>query len=87
MAFEADDTMASQALVAAGVGVTLMPRLALTSIHPGVVARALSDRPRRKVWAARHESAYRSPACEAMLQILRDVAEEFADSRLELAAS
>ena len=87
VAFEADDTMASQALVAAGVGVTLMPRLALTSIHPGVVARALSDRPRRNVWAARHETAYSSPASEAMLQILVDVAEEFADSRLELAAS
>ena len=34
VAFEADDTMASQALVAAGVGVTLMPRLALTSCTP-----------------------------------------------------
>ena len=87
VAFEADDTMASQALVAAGVGVTLMPRLALTSVHPGVVARALTDRPRRKVWAARQKSAYRSPASEAMLQIMSDVAEEFADTRLELAAS
>jgi DNA-binding transcriptional LysR family regulator len=87
VAFEADDTMASQALVAAGVGVTLMPRLALTSVHPGVVARALTDRPRRNVWAARHESAYRSPACEAMLQIMIDVAAEFAETRLELAAS
>ena len=87
VAFEADDTMASQALVASGVGVTLMPRLALTSIHPGVAARELTDRPRRKVWAARLETAYRSPASEAMLQILGDVAEEFTETRLELAAS
>ena len=63
--------------MAAGVGVTMMPRLALTPIHPGVVARDLTDRPRRKVWAARLETAYRSPASEAMLQILGDVAEEF----------
>ena len=87
VAFEADDTLACQALVAAGVGVTLMPRLALTSIHPGVVARDLTDRPRRKVWAVRLETAYRSPASEAMLQILGDVAEEFTETRLALAAS
>jgi DNA-binding transcriptional LysR family regulator len=87
VAFEADDTMACQALVASGVGVTLMPRLALTSIHPGVAARDLADRPRRKVWAARLETAYRSPASEAMLQILGDVAEEFTETRLALAAS
>jgi DNA-binding transcriptional LysR family regulator len=87
VAFEADDTLASQALVAAGVGVTLMPRLALTSVHPGVVARELTDRPMRRVWAARVESSFRSPASEAMLQILGDVAEDFAEARLELAAS
>jgi DNA-binding transcriptional LysR family regulator len=87
VAFEADDTLASQALVAAGVGVTLMPRLALASVHQGVVARALTDRPLRRVWAARLKSAYNSPATEAMLQILGDVADEFAETRLELAAS
>ena len=80
MAFEADETLAAQALVAAGVGVTLLPRLALTTIHPGVVARALSDRPRRSIWAARLEGAYSSPASEAMLQILADVAEEFRET-------
>jgi hypothetical protein len=31
----------------------------------------------RRIWAARLANAYRSPACEAMLQILHDVAEEF----------
>ena len=40
MAFEADETMAAQALVAAGVGITIYPRLALSPIHPGVVSRA-----------------------------------------------
>ena len=87
VAFEADETLAAQALVAAGVGVTMLPRLALTTIHPGVVARPLRGAPVRDISAARLEGAYRSPASEAMLQILQNVAEEFHEARLELAAS
>ncbi len=87
VAFEADETTAAQALVAAGVGVTLLPRLALTTLHPGVVARTLLGAPVRRVWAARSEGSYASPASDAMMQTLRDVAEEFRDTKLELAAS
>jgi molybdate transport repressor ModE-like protein len=87
VAFEADETLAAQALVAAGVGVTMLPGLALTTIHPGVVARPLRDAPFRDISAARLEGAYRSPASEAMVQILQNVAEEFRETRLELAAS
>jgi molybdate transport repressor ModE-like protein len=86
VAFEADDTMAAQALVAAGVGVVLLPQLALTTLHPGVVARRLVEPPARRIWAARLEGAYASPASDAMLQTLEDVAEEFREARLELAA-
>jgi DNA-binding transcriptional LysR family regulator len=86
VAFEADETQAAQALVAAGVGVTMLPQLALTTLHPGVVARRLSNPPLRRIWAARLDGAYASPASDAMLQILQDVAEEFGESRLELAA-
>jgi molybdate transport repressor ModE-like protein len=85
VAFEADETLAAQALVAAGVGVTLLPQLALTTVHPGVVARRLTNPPARRVWAARLEGAYASPASDAMLQTLEDVAEEFREARLELA--
>jgi DNA-binding transcriptional LysR family regulator len=78
IAFETDETMAAQALVAAGVGITLLPQLALTTVHPMVASRSLTrDPPVRRVWAARVEGAYQSPASEAMLQILRDVAEDF----------
>ena len=78
VAFEADETMASQALVAAGVGVTIFPRLALNPLHPGVVARSLGrDAPVRRIWAARLRDGFSSAASEAMLQILLDVAEEF----------
>lgn len=78
VAFETDETLAAQALVGAGVGITLLPRLALSTIHPATVARALGDgAPVRRVWAARLDGAYASPASEAMLQILRDTAEDF----------
>jgi DNA-binding transcriptional LysR family regulator len=87
VAFEADETMAAQALVAAGVGVTIFPRLALSPLNPGVVARSLGrDAPVRRIWAARLRDGYRSPASEAMVQILCDVAEEFRDQP-ELAAA
>ncbi len=86
VAFEADETQAAQALVAAGVGVTIQPRLALsTSLHPGVVARRLADAPVRRVLAARLGSAYRSPAADAMLAVLEDMAGEFRGAEVELA--
>jgi DNA-binding transcriptional LysR family regulator len=86
IAFEADETMAAQSLVAAGVGVSLLPRLALTTVHPGVVARSLRrDAPVRRVWAARQAGAFHSPASEAMVQILRDVADEFRATELAVA--
>jgi DNA-binding transcriptional LysR family regulator len=86
VAFESDETLAAQALVAAGVGVTLLPRLALATVHPGVVVRELPGGAMvRRIWAARLTGAYRSPACEAMLQILKDVAADFDGARLAAA--
>ena len=87
VAFEADETLAAQALVAAGVGVTLLPRMALTAVHPGTVPRALKDAPVRRVLAARVEGGFHSPASDAMLEIFQDVAGEFSGPRLELAAN
>jgi DNA-binding transcriptional LysR family regulator len=86
VAFEADETLAAQALVAAGVGSTLLPRLALTTLHPGVEARSLGrNAPIRRIWAASLANGYRSPASEAMVQILEDVAGEFAGADLAVA--
>jgi DNA-binding transcriptional LysR family regulator len=86
IAFEADETMAAQGLVAAGVGVTILPRLALTTVHPAVVNRKLTGQPVRRIWAARLEGSYCSPASEAMVQVLKDVAEEYRETTLELAS-
>lgn len=78
VSFEFDETMAAQALVAAGVGLTMMPQLATTPLHPAVVSRSLGkDAPVRRIWAAHPADGYVSPAVTAMVQILQDVAQEF----------
>jgi DNA-binding transcriptional LysR family regulator len=77
--FESDDYETVQGLVAAGVGVALIPRLALTRVHPGIVIRSLDPRrPTRRVVAATPSGAGTSPAARAMLQILSDVSGEYA---------
>src|ERR1700722_4401799 len=47
--FESDDYETVQGLVAAGVGVALIPRLASTHVHGGIVIRELAPSPVRKV--------------------------------------
>jgi len=76
--FESDDYETVQGLVAAGVGVALVPRLALAHVHPGIVVRALSPRsPTRKVTASTLTSPSAIPAARAMIEVLRGVATEF----------
>ncbi len=85
--FESDDYETVQGLVAAGVGVALIPRLALTRVHRGVVVRALAPRsPTRKVTAATIGGRATAPAANAMIRILRDVARRYAPDDLAAAA-
>ena len=78
--FESDDYETVQGLVAAGVGVALIPRLALTRLHPGIVVRALTPRsPVRRIVAATATGPGVVPAAKTMLQILRDIAPGYAD--------
>ena len=46
VSFESDDYQTVQGLVAAGVGVALIPELALSVVREDVVIRALSPAPR-----------------------------------------
>jgi DNA-binding transcriptional LysR family regulator len=70
--FESDDHGVWQGLVAAGVGVALAPDLALENLHPGVEARPVALHPlKRRVYTA-YRSGGRSPAIEAMLDVLRE---------------
>jgi DNA-binding transcriptional LysR family regulator len=76
--FESDDYETVQGLVAAGVGVALIPRLALTRVHPGIVVRALAPRsPARKVIAATMSGPGVAPAAKTMIAVLADVATRY----------
>lgn len=76
--FESDDYETVQGLVAAGVGVALIPRLALTHVHPGIVVRSLTPRsPARKVIAATIAGRGVDPAARTMIKVLTDVAKRY----------
>jgi DNA-binding transcriptional LysR family regulator len=78
--FESDDYETVQGLVAAGVGVALIPRLALTRVHPGIVVRALAPQsPARKVVAATMSGPGVAPAARTMLRVLVDVARQYTE--------
>jgi DNA-binding transcriptional LysR family regulator len=71
VAFASDDNVAVQALVAAGLGVSLIPGLAVVHPQPGIEVRALaSGAPARRILAARPRGGYHSPAVVAMLDCL-----------------
>lgn len=73
VAFEVDEIATSQALVAHGAGVTLLPSLAVGSRHHDVVLAQLGDHaPERRIYAARLASCYRTPASEAMVGVLSE---------------
>ncbi|MGZ4305047.1 MAG: LysR family transcriptional regulator [Solirubrobacteraceae bacterium] len=81
--FESDDYETVQGLVAAGVGVALIPRLALTRVRPGIVVRELAPRsPERKVVAATTTEPGVAPAARSMIRVLSDVARRYTDAHL-----
>jgi DNA-binding transcriptional LysR family regulator len=74
VSFESDDYLTVQGLVAAGVGVALIPRLALSGVRDDIAVRELSpSSPVRHVLAATVRGA-QVPAAAAMLEILRGAA-------------
>jgi DNA-binding transcriptional LysR family regulator len=69
--FGADNWLARQGLVAAGVGVTLIPGLAIATVRDDIVLRTLGpNAPRRKVVAV-VPVGYRSPAVAPFVELLR----------------
>ena len=79
VAFESDDYDTVQGLVAAGVGVALVPRLALSRLHPGLAVRALAPAPVRRVTVATTPGAGVAPAAQSMIQMLADVARRYGE--------
>lgn len=78
VSFESDDYQTIQGLVAAGVGVALIPELALSSVRQDIAIRALHPHPPgRQVVAMSPKGASRTPAAKAMLSILREIAARY----------
>lgn len=87
VSYESHDYQDAQAMAAAGLGIALAPRLALTnrrhdvrliSFDSGVAA------PTRRILLARPANRAPTPAVEAMTTTLRAVAPKFADTNLHL---
>jgi DNA-binding transcriptional LysR family regulator len=76
VAFESDDYQTVQGLVAAGVGVALIPRMALSAVREDIAVRSLADGPSRTVIAAAPAGTRLVPSAGAMLTILEEVAGE-----------
>lgn len=73
--FASDDYIAIQALVAAGLGVSVIPGLAVAHPVPVVEVRTLgSGAPVRHISAARPRDGYHGPAVTAMVDSLRATA-------------
>jgi DNA-binding transcriptional LysR family regulator len=80
VAFESDDYDTVQGLVAAGIGVALIPGLALNRMHTGIVVRTLGpSSPERRVTVATLPGAGAAPAARSMIRVLTDVARRYAD--------
>jgi DNA-binding transcriptional LysR family regulator len=83
--FQTDDYTAMQGFVAAGVGVSLIAELGLTSIREDIVVRNLGrEAPVREVYAATLAGAHRTPATQAMLDMLVEVAARYETRRPQL---
>jgi len=79
VAFESDDYQTVQGLVASGVGVALIPELALSVVREDIVVRALAPHPpgRRVIAALPRAASARTPltpASTAMLRVLEEAA-------------
>ena len=77
--FRSDDNGTVQGMVAAGLGVAIVPRLAADLNDPSCVAIPLDDIvPARPIGIVWHRDRYRSSAARAFVDVAREVCEEFA---------
>ncbi|MDA3645780.1 LysR substrate-binding domain-containing protein [Saccharopolyspora indica] len=74
IAFTTDDNLAVQGLVAAGIGIALMPGLVLSFLrHPEVISRRVRKLDDRRVSAYVLRDHHRIPATALMLETFRQV--------------
>src|SRR6266576_3421078 len=71
VAYRINDCQMAQALVAAGEGIALLPRIMLQATHPGVAIRPLAtDPPMRRISAVRLSTRYLTAATERFTALL-----------------
>jgi len=81
-AVEADDYVAAQAYVAEGVGVAMVPQMALATMHDGVVVRrVLGDEPQCPIGVVVRASDRRNPVVTGMVRALEQACISFAAER------
>jgi DNA-binding transcriptional LysR family regulator len=86
VSFESDDYQTVQGLVAAGVGVALIPRLALSTVRADIQVRSLHPQsPVRKVFAATPRAAAATAAVATLLDVLRDAGRRAGDGASQTA--
>jgi molybdate transport repressor ModE-like protein len=87
VAVRSDDYNAIQGFVASGVGVALVPELALVNVREDIVVRPLAgEAVCREILAVTTVGAAAAPATNAMLDALRDAAASFRSGRDSLMA-
>lgn len=86
IAFQSDDYNAIQGFIATGMGISMIPDLALINVRGDVVVRSLGAKaPLRRISAITTEGGFCSPAKQAMLDVLVETAEAWTGHRRELA--
>jgi DNA-binding transcriptional LysR family regulator len=81
VAFRVNDCQVILALVAAGEGVSILPRLMLDPLHADVVVKPVEgDAPIQRVAAVRLPTRYLAPAVAEFLAVLNDAAKRRVDS-------
>ncbi|MEU8387307.1 LysR family transcriptional regulator [Micromonospora sp. NPDC048842] len=74
---KSEDYATAQGFVAAGLGVSLIPRLALGTRHPGIVVRQVRHpEPIRTIYAAAREISLTQPAVRALIDALTNATKE-----------
>ena len=73
--FQANEFSVLAAFVAAGLGVALIPQIALAAFGEGTVVRPVADVPvARRIYATARRGSLERPALAAMVEALRDAA-------------
>ena len=86
--FRSDDNGTVQAMVGAGIGVALVPRLTVDLHDASTVAIELGELvPPRRISLVWHSDRYHSPAARAFVELAQEVGAEFAERGVLAAAS